>query len=251
MGSEFPKRRRSKSSKPRREKELDEDDYEDDYEEEEFERRRTRRKRKTSRTKKGRRKSNPAGVSAWKIGVPIGLVLIIAVGAFFVDWGRVSEFIGLSHSHESLIKRQLALQSQMADLLETVKDESSARAIKSKYIRIVKKMADVRVAGSQLRGKKALSMEEGQKLIDKYREEGREGSRRLRSAVMRLSAIPNVIPVMKEINKEASAEANKIFEKGGLPARHHVSPFGGGMGGNQKQREDMQRMIDALRNRQR
>ena len=133
----------------------------------------------TPKPKKKKKKQGSSG-SGLAIGLSVGgLILLGALGYgvyFLISNGFLGSILG--SKHESIIKSLISNLEEMASVLESVKDESSAQAAAPRIVTISGKLSEQQKAMKEMKVAKA----EDERLKKKYEEKLRAATVRLGTA---------------------------------------------------------------------
>jgi uncharacterized coiled-coil protein SlyX len=133
----------------------------------------------TPKPKKKKKKQSGSG-SGLAIGLSVGgLILLGALGYgvyFLISNGFLGSILG--SKHESIIKSLISNLEEMASVLESVKDESSAQAAAPRIVTISGKLSEQQKAMKEMKVAKA----EDERLKKKYEEKLRAATVRLGTA---------------------------------------------------------------------
>ena len=120
----------------------------------------------------------------------------VTIGVFAVAMIFVAS--GCGDSHESVIKEQIGLMNEMADVMEGIKTKADAEAAKPKLESIASKMKDLQEKAKKM-GEP--SEEKQKELMEKYMPELMKAGMRMMSAQSKMSD-PEIADVLKDLDLE-------------------------------------------------
>ena len=131
--------------------------------------------------KKKKKKQGSSG-SGLAIGLSVGGLILLGALGYGVYFLISNGFLGgiLGSKHESVIKSLISNLEEMASVLESVKDESSAQAAAPRIVTIYSKLVDLQKAMREMKVAKV----EDERLKKKYEEKLKAANIRLRTAGM-------------------------------------------------------------------
>ena len=167
-----------------------------------------KKKKKGSQPKKKKSASGNKGALIAKIGIPVGIVLLLASAFFFIDWGSMS-----SGSHEGYIKQQISLGKKRNALLKRVTNKATAEELIEKLKKAQTNLALSYVRSSHLRGTKPISFDAAKVLRNKYRKQQKEVLDTYASELIRISQIPGAESALGRSNLGAASATNEVAQK--------------------------------------
>ena len=135
----------------------------------------------TPKPKKKKKKQSGSG-SGLAIGLSVGGLILLGALGYGVYFLISNGFLGgiLGSKHESVIKSLISNLEEMASVLESVKDESSAQAAAPRIVTTYSKLVDLQKAMREMKVAKV----EDERLKKKYEEKLKAANIRLRTAGM-------------------------------------------------------------------
>ena len=131
----------------------------------------------TPKPKKKKKKQSGSG-SGLAIGLSVGGIILLGALGYGVYFLISNGFLG--SKHESVIKSLISNIEEMASVLESVKDESSAQAAAPRIVSITEKLLELQKTMKELKLELKLDKVQDERLKNKYEE-------KLRSAVKRMA----------------------------------------------------------------
>ena len=116
--------------------------------------------------------------SGLAIGLSVGGIILLGALGYGVYFLISNGFLG--SKHESVIKSLISNIEEMASVLESVKDESSAQAAAPRIVSITEKLLELQKTMKELKLELKLDKVQDERLKNKYEE-------KLRSAVKRMA----------------------------------------------------------------
>lgn len=159
------------------------------------------RKKKSS----GKKKKKPT-----KTKVPVGLIasvaggVIVLIAIFTVDWKSFGRTLGLPSPHEKLAKRMLAVQSEQADILESIKDQASVKAAAPKINKVFEEIARITFDVKNLKKREKISREEDLAIKEKYEKKKLANEARIKKEMQRIKQNPALAAAFGDVIREAT-----------------------------------------------